>query len=178
MESDKAKAKADAGPIGPIGPIGPPGPKGDPGPAGPPGPPAGLADPIRAQIAAQTAQHYGVLRFTMFTVFTTIAGALLAFPFTVGGSKFIALAPINAQALAWAGMATSVLFAAAEFRMSCLVVEYQKQAANAQAYDLPDWHDWWKWLIGLVMLCPPLIAGAFWVGFLRGMITLPVLTGS
>ena len=154
------------------------GPAAPPSPAGPPGPPAGLADPTRSTIAAETARHYGNMRFTMFTVFTTIAGALLVFPFTAGGSAFLTLSLFNRELVGYAGLATSVLFALSEYRMSRLVMFYQDKAIEAAALAEPGFHWIWKWVIMVVMLCPPIIAGVFWGMYLCGHVTLPRVPGA
>lgn len=140
---------------------------------GSPGSPAAPLEPTCAQIAAETARHYGSMRFTMFTVFTSIAGALLVFPFTVGGSSFLLMSLSNRNMLAYAGIATSFLFALAEYRVSRLVVYYQENAEHEGAYKLPPGHLFWKWVVMLVMLCPPIISGIFWVAYLCGQVQLP-----
>ena len=48
-------------------------------------------------------------------------------------------------------------------------VSYFKLGALAE----PGYHRNWRWLILAVMLCPPVIAGAFWVLYYFGCVTLP-----
>jgi len=86
----------------------------------------------RARIAGETARHYGTMRFAMFTVFSAVLGALLAFAFSQGGSLFLAHAPYRVG-LGVVGLVLSVLFLLAEYRISTLVTFYQEEAFTAGA---------------------------------------------
>lgn len=128
--------------------------------------------------AAETARHYGAIRFSMFTVFSTIAGALLLFPFTAGGSAFLhSYSPceLHARLLGIVGLLTSALFALAEYRISRLVVFYQEQAFDPALFPKPPGHDHWRWITPLIMLSPPLVCAIFWLLFLLGAVDTPLI---
>ncbi len=135
------------------------------------------SNPTVLSEAAQTARHYGNIRFSMFTVFTTISGALLAFPFLNGGSAFVHASPHNFAALCLVGALTSVFFGLSEFRISELVIFYQMRADNLGAISLPPKHGCWKTIIMLVMLAPSIVTFLFWVMVYLGCLVLPVVTG-
>ncbi|WP_028311594.1 hypothetical protein [Derxia gummosa] len=128
--------------------------------------------PERAE-AAQTARHYGAMRFTMFTVFTTISGALLAAPFTAGGAAFAHAGPRNLLVLCVAGGLTSLLFGLLEWRVSQLLAHYQRRAHELGALPLPPGHGVWRWVALAAMLLPSLVTGAFWWLLWRGWLVLP-----
>ncbi len=125
---------------------------------------------------SEVARHYGNLRFAMFTVFSAVVGGLLAFPFSAAGSAFLSVpdAAHHRWMLGLAGLALSGFFVAAECRMSSLVVFYQEKAFNDHDFPEPDGHRAWKHVIGITMILPYLLAGAFWVAFLAGCIAIPV----
>lgn len=127
--------------------------------------------------AAETARHYGNMRFSMFTVFTTISGALLAFPFLSGGSAFVHASPLNLHALCFVGVLTSVLFTLAQYRISHLVVFYQEHAHDLNALPLPLEHHFWKWMILLAMLVPSAVTLSFWALLYLEVLVLPVFGG-
>lgn len=127
--------------------------------------------------AAQTARHYGNIRFSMFTVFTTISGALLAFPFLSGGSAFVHASPNNFAALCLVGAITSIFFGLSEFRISELVIFYQERADNLGAIGLHPKHGYWKRIIMLVMLAPSIVTFLFWTMVYLDCLVLPVVTG-
>jgi hypothetical protein len=142
--------------------------------AAPGGPPADT-DLETAKLAGETARHYGTMRFTMFTVFTTVAAALIAVPFTPGGSQFVHASEFQLEVLCIAGLATSVLFGLAEARISYLVVFYQRAAYGRNALPEPWGHRVWSFVVGFIMLLPSILTAAFWLLLLTGRIVAPEL---
>ena len=128
-----------------------------------------------AKLAGETARHYGTMRFTMFTVFTTVAAALIAVPFTQGGSLFVHANEFQLWVLCTAGLATSLLFGLAEYRISYLVVFYQRVAYEEGALPTPCGHQGWALVVGFIMLLPSLLTAAFWLLLLTGRIVAPEL---
>jgi hypothetical protein len=124
------------------------------------------------KLLAETAAHYGTMRFAMFTVFTAISGALIAFPFSAGSSAFLAV-PLNKSLLCLAGMVLSFFFALAEYRISKLVTFYQQAAYASGALPRPDHHDGWKTIVLVTMLLPYLMAFLFWLMLADGTVTIP-----
>lgn len=127
----------------------------------------------RARIAGETARHYGTMRFAMFTVFSAVLGALLAFAFSQGGSLFLAHAPYRVG-LSVAGLVLSVLFLLAEYRISTLVTFYQEEAVKAGALPASPGHDDWKGLVLVTMLAPYALSAVFWLLAIFGLIVFPV----
>ena len=131
----------------------------------------------KVMLAVETAKHYGSMRFTMFTVFTTIAGAFLFFPFTEGGSAFLhrcgTECSFNAALLGWTGLFISALFVLAELRISWLVVIYQEKAFCPSLYPEPSGHKFWRLFIPFIMFMPAFICALFWALFLKGIIITP-----
>lgn len=127
----------------------------------------------RARIAVETARHYGTMRFAMFTVFSAVLGALLAFAFSQGGSLFLAHAPYRVG-LGVAGLVLSVLFLLAEYRISTLVTFYQEEAVKAGALPASPGHDDWKGLVLVTMLAPYALSAVFWLLAILGLIVFPV----
>ena len=148
-----------------------------PPPCGAPVPTAALTAPDleAAKLAGETARHYGTMRFTMFTVFTTVAAALIAVPFTQGGSLFVHANEFQLWLLCAAGLATSLLFGLAEYRISYLVVFYQRAAYDQGALPGPCGHRRWSLVVGFVMLLPSILTAAFWLLLLTGRIVAPEL---
>lgn len=133
-------------------------------------------DPLelaRARIAVETARHYGTMRFAMFTVFSAVLGALLAFAFSQGGSLFLAHAPYRVG-LGVAGLVLSALFLLAEYRISTLVTFYQEEAVKAGALPASPGHDDWKGLVLVTMLAPYALSAVFWLLAILGLIVFPV----
>ncbi|MBT9518961.1 MAG: hypothetical protein IV112_19945 [Methyloversatilis discipulorum] len=128
---------------------------------------------VRARIAVETARHYGTMRFAMFTVFSAVLGALLAFAFSQGGSLFLAHAPYRVG-LGVAGLVLSVLFLLAEYRISTLVTFYQEEAVKAGALPASPGHDDWKGLVLITMLAPYALSAVFWLLAILGLIVFPV----
>jgi hypothetical protein len=128
-----------------------------------------------AKLAGETARHYGLMRFTMFTVFTTVAAALIAVPFTTGGSLFVHENGFQRGLLCTAGIATSLLFGLAEYRISYLVVFYQRAAYAQQALPAPEGHAGWSLVVGFIMLLPSLLTGVFWLLLALGLLVVPEL---
>jgi hypothetical protein len=112
---------------------------------------------------AQTARHYGALRFSMFTVFATISGALLAFPFTDGGQRLFRAEPAFVHALAIAGVVASLLFALAEWRLAGLLAYFQAAAARLGAVPLPPGHARWRFIIPAAMIAPQALTILHWL---------------
>jgi len=131
----------------------------------------GIGD-VRARLLADTAAHYGTMRFAMFTVFTAISGALIAFPFSDGAAAILAQ-PMHRSLLCVAGMVLSTFFALAEFRISKLVTFYQQEAYRQGALPMPDHHASWKPIVLVTMLLPYLFAFVFWVLLLDGTLVIP-----
>jgi hypothetical protein len=148
-----------------------------PPPCGSPAPGGLSADPDleTARLAGETARHYGSMRFTMFTVFTTVAAALIAVPFTPGGSQFVHANEFQLEVLCIAGLATSVLFGLAEYRISYLVVFYQRAAYGRNALPKPCGHTIWSFVVGFIMLLPSILTAVFWLLLLTGRIVAPEL---
>ena len=124
--------------------------------------------------AVKVALHYGTMRFSMFTVFTAIIGALLVFPFSEGGRAFFSLAA-NAPLKAVYGQAAlilSVLFTLAELRISYLVSFYQEKAFG-EDFAVPGGHFFWSLLVAATMIVPYVFSAIFfWMVFIDGGITL------
>lgn len=131
----------------------------------------------RARIAGETARHYGTMRFAMFTVFSAVLGALLAFAFSQGGSLFLAHAPYRVG-LGVVGLVLSVLFLLAEYRISTLVTFYQEEAFTAGALAPSPDHDDWKGVVLVTMLAPYALSAVFWLLTIFGLIVFPVWPAS
>jgi hypothetical protein len=166
-----AVAQAAPGAEGPTPPVAPPPSSRCDGPRSG----GAAADPEleAAKLAGETARHYGTMRFTMFTVFTTVAAALIAVPFTPGGSLFVHESEFQLKVLCTAGLATSLLFGLAEYRISYLVVFYQRAAYGRNALPEPCGHKVWGFVVGFIMLLPSLLTAAFWLLLLTGRIVAP-----
>lgn len=119
-----------------------------------------------ARLASETARHYGTMRFAMFTVFTAVLGALMAFPFSQGGSAFIAQVG-HRLLLAGGGFVLSMLFLLAEYRISTLVSFYQDAAVRAHGLTLPEDQGIWRDIVLFTMVAPYAMSAFFWllVGF-------------
>jgi len=128
-----------------------------------------------ASTANENARHYGNMRFAMFTVFSAVCGALIAFPFSASGSLFLSLpgAAHHRTLLSLAGLALSFFFAAAEWRISYLVTFYQEAAFAENSLPKPVDHAFWKMMILITMLLPYVLSIAFWSLYLNGTITVP-----
>lgn len=118
-----------------------------------------------------TASHYGNMRFAMFTVFTAIVGALLAFPLSSEHYKFLQNS-WNCYLLSLVGFAFSVLFGLSQHRISHLVIFYQEAAFESGALKKPENHDCWKYLANLTMLLPYIFSGLFWILFALGIVKI------
>jgi hypothetical protein len=128
-----------------------------------------------ASPSSEVARHYGNMRFAMFTVFSTVSGALIAFPFSQAGSTFlqVAGAPHHRTALCLAGLVLSCFFTAAEWRISYLVTFYQEAAFNDRDFPRPNNHAGWKLVVAITMVLPHLLAAGFWLAYLGGSIAIP-----
>lgn len=115
------------------------------------------------------------MRFAMFTVFSAVTGALIAFPFSVAGSAFLSVpdAAHHRVFLAIAGLLLSVFFIVAEWRISHLVTFYQEAAFNKSDFPKPGGHAIWKWVIAVTMMLPYLLSAVFWLLYLSGDIVIP-----
>lgn len=129
----------------------------------------------RESASSEVARHYGNMRFAMFTVFSAVTGALIAFPFSAAGSAFLLVpdAPHHKILLSLAGIVLSAFFTAAEWRISFLVSFYQEAAFNDRDFPEPDGHPNWKIVVTLTMILPYLLSLAFWVLYLGGCIVIP-----
>lgn len=119
----------------------------------------------------ETANHYGNMRFAMFTVFTAIVGALLAFPFSLDHHTFLQ-SNCNRYLLSFVGTAFSILFGLSQHRISHLVIFYQEAAFDSGTLKKPESHDCWKYLANFTMLSPYIFSGLFWVLFAFGVIKI------
>jgi hypothetical protein len=113
----------------------------------------------------------------MFTVFSAVTGALIAFPFSAAGSAFLSVAdaPHHKVFLGITGVLLSCFFVAAEWRISYLVTFYQEKAFNAHDFPKPDGHSSWKTIVALTMILPYLLSAAFWMFYLGGSIFIPTI---
>ena len=129
--------------------------------------------PPDAHEASEIARHYGNIRFAMFTVFTAIVGGMVMIPLDHDRLKLVSTGDIR-WLLAVAGIAMSVGFAVAEFRVAYLVSFYQKKAA---AFHIGTdsgklGHQMlWGGVVVLIMILPYLCSIAFWITFLCGRLT-------
>jgi len=112
----------------------------------------------------ETANHYGNMRFAMFTVFTAISGALIAFPFATDHQIFLQSCT-NRYLLSGAGLIFSLLFGLSQYRISQLVIFYQEVAFKSEVLKRPEGHNCWKFLANVTMLSPYMLAGIFWILF-------------
>ena len=110
---------------------------------------------------AETARHYGNMRFAMFTVFTTITGALLSFAFSDSSNIFLSI-PCQRIGIGIFGIILSVFFALAQQRISTLVVFYQEEAFGVNALAKPEGHSAWSFLASATMILPFIAAFIFW----------------
>ena len=120
---------------------------------------------------AETAKHYGNMRFAMFTVFTTITIALLHFVFSETSTRFLA-DPYQRIGISVCGIVLSVLFSLAQYRISFLVVFYQKKAYRARALAVPDGHGRWAYVVCLTMMFPFIAAFVFWILLAFGLLKI------
>lgn len=126
----------------------------------------------QASSDAETARHYGNMRFAMFTVFTAITGALLVFPFASANAPFLAV-PLHRFLLSMVGVSLSALFALAEYRVSYLVTFYQEVAFTSKSLAKPCGHVFYKWIVTLTMTLPYLFAFVFWILYGCSVINVP-----
>jgi hypothetical protein len=126
-------------------------------------------------LSSEVARHYGNMRFAMFTVFSAVTGALLAFPFSAAGSAFLSVAGAahHKLFLAVAGLVLAGFFVAAEWRVSYLVTFYQEAAFNDRDFPRPEGHSLWKGVVTATMVLPYLLSAAFWLFYLGGSIVIP-----
>lgn len=130
------------------------------------------------KLAYETSRHYGNMRFTMFTVFTAVVGALMAVPFTTGGSQFVHAALLHKQLLCAAGIVAGLFFGLSEFRISRLVIFYQEAAFGLGALAQPPGHKVWRRIVGFTMLIPSAITVAFWLLLAYDVVATPLIQGS
>ncbi|WP_081726744.1 hypothetical protein [Methylophilus sp. 5] len=117
----------------------------------------------------EAANHYGNMRFAMFTVFTAIVGALIAFPFSSEhqtllqncGSRYL---------YSLVSIIFSVLFGLSQYRISQLVIFYQEAAFESDSLKKPDGHGCWKNIANLTMLSPYIFSALFWLLFAVGIV--------
>lgn len=112
------------------------------------------------------ANHYGNMRFAMFTVFTTILGALIAFPFTNEHKVFISSDSLR-YLFSFVGLVFSLFFGFSQHRISYLVDYYQVKALSPKQL-LPDDHKKWKCIANTTMLLPFITSFLFWLLFAYG----------
>lgn len=110
------------------------------------------------QQLCETARHYGNLRFVMFSVFTTLNGAVILFGF----SKDTCLPH---DYLVWilraVGVSLALCFLAGDYRLATLTHFYQKQ--SAKWVPLPPSSSWWEWLSKVIMASPYLLILIVWI---------------
>ena len=119
----------------------------------------------------ETANHYGNMRFAMFTVFTAIVGALLAFSFSPDRAEFLKV-DFHRYLFSAVGFILSLLFGLSQHRISFLVIFYQDAAFDNKTLKKPDGHEYWKYIAGFTMLSPYIFSALFWVFFAFGRITI------
>lgn len=130
------------------------------------------------ELAYETARHYGNMRFTMFTVFTAVVGALMATPFTAGGSQFIYASALHKTLLCVTGTVAGLFFGLSEFRISRLVIFYQEAAFKLGALPIPPGHNTWRVVVSLTMLLPAALTVVFWLLLGFDVIQTPLLKGT
>lgn len=114
----------------------------------------------------KVALHYGNMRFAMFTVFTAVIGALLAFPFSKGGREFLNEYPTLLKPYGVCALILSALFILAELRISQLVLFYQNRAFNEADFPKPTWHGLWSLIVMVTMIAPYVMSAFFWLVFI------------
>lgn len=130
-----------------------------------------MANDDRADMT-KVALHYGNMRFAMFTVFTAVIGALLAFPFSSGGRAFfVEYAPLL-MPYGTCALILSVLFTLAELRISQLVQFYQGRAFNEVDFPKPPGHGLWSFVVMLTMIAPYVMSAFFWLVFVLSGLSL------
>lgn len=112
----------------------------------------------------ETANHYGNMRFAMFTVFTAIIGALLMFPFSADHSAFLKV-NFHKYLFSFVGFVLSLLFGLSQHRISSLVIFYQEAAFDDNKFKKPVGHECWKYIAQLTMLSPYMFSTLFWILF-------------
>src|SRR6266853_4028812 len=120
-----------------------------------------------------TARHYSNLRFAMFTVFTTIMGALIGLELRQYGSLPPALAPPRwlVMYFRFASLVLVFLFSLGQWRVSELIVQYQKKADSlSEGVPLPTRHELWSAITPVIMLAPFLLALVFWAWTIKKMV--------
>jgi hypothetical protein len=139
--------------------------------------PAMGSEDTKVSEKSKVALHYGNMRFAMFTVFTAVVGAALAFPFSDGGRAFFGLYPTLRGPYGVCALIVSVLFTLAEMRISQLVSFYQSKAFNDKDFPKPDGHGLWSVVVMLTMIAPYVMSALFWVAFTFGDLSLPASVG-
>lgn len=109
------------------------------------------------------ASHYGNMRFAMFTVFTAILGAMIAFPFSKEHSEAFQSGLLR-HGLSITGGVFSVFFGISQQRISNLVIYYQEKAFSQKDL-LPPNHKRWACLASMTMLLPFIASLVFWIMF-------------
>lgn len=123
---------------------------------------------------AENARHYGNMQFAMFTVFTTICGALMGLVFSEGGRIFVSI-PCQRVLFSACGMVLSLYFIIAQARVTYLIHFYQEKAFSACEGDTkPNGHEHWKFIAHALVL-PYLMTLAFWFLVALNVITVNVL---
>lgn len=119
----------------------------------------------------EMARHYGNLRFAMYTVFTTIVGALLLLALDKDRGALIVANPLRCL-VSLSGIILSIGFILAEIRMSKLIIFYQKVSFEGNELSKPYGHDVWKYIIPGIMISPYVFSVVFWAMFLLGWIAV------
>lgn len=120
----------------------------------------------------RVALHYGNMRFAMFTVFTAVIGALLAFPFSSGGRAFFAEYETLLKPYGLGALVLSVLFTLAELRISQLVQFYQGRAFGEADFPKPPGHGLWSLVVTATMVAPYVMSTYFWLVFVLSDLSL------
>lgn len=113
------------------------------------------------------ANHYGNMRFAMFTVFTAILGAMVAFPFASEHKVFMCSDSLR-YLFSAVGVIFSIFFGFSQHRISYLVGYYQEKALTPKQL-LPDDHKKWKCIANTTMLLPFVTSFLFWLLFAYGV---------
>ena len=121
-----------------------------------------------------TARHYGGLRFAMFTVSTTILGALLALELRPYGSPTPAALPQSfILYFRIVSLVFAFLFLLLQWRVAGLIVFYQEKAEQCGDHlKLPNesHHPIWKFVARYMMILPFFLAAIFWIWQIMKMI--------
>lgn len=107
------------------------------------------------------ANHYGNIRFAMFTVHVTILGSMISFAHT--NKENILCDHIMHILVSSAGLSLAIFFGLSQWRISDLVQFYQEQAFTQRALLEPKSHECWVYLAKISMLLPYIFTLLYWI---------------